>query len=77
MRLFLYGVSLGSLLLVGCNDSSSTNGASTPAASDSFSQQAARVVSLPEPTAELLEPEDISALVETNPENTEPMAVSF
>ncbi len=77
MRLFLYGITLGSVLLVGCNDSSSTNNASMPAPSDSFSQQAARVISLPEPTAELLEPEDISALVTTSPDDTEPMAVSF
>lgn len=77
MRLFLYGITFGSVLLVGCNDSSSTNNASTPAQSDAFSQQAARVISIPEPTAELLEPEDITALVTTSPENTEPMAVSF
>lgn len=77
MRLFLYGITLGSVLLAGCNDSSSTNNASTPAQSDAFSQQAARVISIPEPTAELLEPEDITALVTTSPENTEPMAVSF
>jgi hypothetical protein len=35
------------------------------------------VLSLPEATADISEPNDIAALVETSPDNTEPMAVVF
>lgn len=74
MRRMLYTTLAGCVLLTACgNDHDQSSNAS----SDAFVQQTSQVIALPEATAELVEPQAIDTIVETQPDDTEPQAVTF
>ena len=82
MRYFILvtAVALGGL--TGCFNGSDDQAAVTPppAQPDAFVAEVQRQVSIPEATAELLEPvpdAQLVALVETSPETDEPIALAF
>lgn len=79
MRSMLMACTIATVgLLAGCQDSSNSNAnQGTTAPADTFVTETQTVLSLPEATADISEPNDIAALVETTPDHTEPMAVVF
>lgn len=64
--------------LTGCFTSDDDNNSSAaPVKTDSFTSAVAKEIAMPTATADMSEAIEITAFVETSPDNTEPVLVTF
>lgn len=71
------GLASASLLVAGCNNDSNHNASNPNASGDTFIAQVRQQTDGANALSDTAQPVDITAVVETNPEQTQPETVSF